>query len=367
MSLGPSPAVTHPAEAGSGGTRPLARAPRVGRAGGAAILAAVVVMSIVIGLASGSTGLGLPQGDVLWQIRLPRVLAGFGAGAALALAGALLQQVSRNALADPYVMGVSSGAAVAALAWILLGGVAVAALGLPEGWAEAWRHPAAVSAAAAVGALLAMAVLLALSWRLLARNATVASADTPVAVLLLGVMIGSGGTAVIGLLLALAPEAQLRGMVFWLLGDLNGALHWGPVWVATAFALWLVGPQARALDWLARGEAWAATVGVEVAALQRRVLAAAALATGAAVATAGAIGFVGLVVPHVLRLTGWRRSATLLPAAAAGGGAFVVVADAMARTLFAPLQLPVGVVCAAVGVPVFIVLLLRGSGAVRAR
>lgn len=367
MSVGPSPAVAQPTEAGTGVARPMARAPRPGPAAGAAVLAAVVVTSIVIGLASGSTGLGLPQGDVLWQIRLPRVLAGFGAGAALALAGALLQQVSRNALADPYVMGVSSGAAVAALGWILLGGVAVAALGLPAGWADAWRHPAAVSAAAAVGAMLAMAVLLALSWRLLARTAPVASADTPVAVLLLGVMIGSGGTAVIGLLLALAPEAQLRGMVFWMLGDLNGALHWGPVWAATAVALLLVGPQARALDWLARGEAWAATVGVDVAALQRRVLAAAALATGAAVATAGAIGFVGLVVPHVLRLTGWRRSAALLPAAAVGGGAFVVLADAVARTLFAPLQLPVGVVCAAVGVPVFIVLLLRGSGAVRAR
>ena len=121
----------------------------------------------------------------------------------------------------------------------------------------------------------------------------------------------------------------------------------------------IVWPTARQLDWLARGDAWAATLGVPVARRRRSVLLAAALATGAAVATAGAIGFVGLVVPHALRRAGLRSAPFLLPASALGGGAFVVAVDAAARTIVAPMQLPVGVLAAAIGVPSFIVMLLR--------
>jgi ABC-type cobalamin/Fe3+-siderophores transport system ATPase subunit len=128
-------------------------------------------------------------------------------------------------------------------------------------------------------------------------------------------------------------------MVFWLLGDLNGAPHWEIVWLALAIALAVVWPRARELDWLARSDAWAATLGVAVARRRRAVLLAAALATGAAVATAGAIGFVGLVVPHALRRLGVRAAPLLLPASAIGGGVFVVVVDAVARTIVAPLQL----------------------------
>jgi iron complex transport system permease protein len=181
-----------------------------------------------------------------------------------------------------------------------------------------------------------------------------------VSLLLIGVMIGAACSAVVTLLLSLAPEARLRGMVFWLLGDLNGATHWASVWVAFGLAFALAWPSAHQLDWLARGDAWAATLGVPVARRRRQALAAASLATGGAVAAAGAIGFVGLVAPHALRLLGVRRAPSLLPASALAGGCFVVVADALARTVVAPVQLPVGVLAAAVGVPSFLALLLHG-------
>jgi iron complex transport system permease protein len=181
-----------------------------------------------------------------------------------------------------------------------------------------------------------------------------------VTLLLLGVMIGSACAAGLSLMLALAPEGQLRGMVFWLLGDLNGAVQWLPVTLAVVTAFALVLPRARELDLLARGDAWAHTLGVPVARCRRIVLGAAALATGAAVATAGAIGFVGLVVPHALRLAGVRAATALLPASALLGGGFVVVVDALARTIAAPQQLPVGVLSACIGVPIFVGLLLRG-------
>lgn len=313
----------------------------------------VAAGAVLLGLAAGSSGWGFAAPEIVWQIRAPRVLAGFGAGAALALSGALMQLLTRNALADPYVLGVSSGASVGALTAMLLGTAAA----LSE-----WG----VAAGAAVGALAATLLLLGLSWRVLARSGVSGVQEAPVSLLLIGVMIGSAGSAVVTLLLTLAPEAQLRGMVFWLLGDLNGATHWVTVWLALAVALALSWPWAHQLDWLARGDAWAATLGVPVERRRRQVLMASALATGAAVATGGAIGFVGLVAPHTLRLLGMRRAPWLLPASALAGGSFVVMADAAARTIVAPLQLPVGVLAAAVGVPSFLALLLRGPrGGVR--
>ena len=176
-------------------------------------------------------------------------------------------------------------------------------------------------------------------------------------------MIGSG---LLGARLA-DPDAgrrgQLRGMVFWLLGDLNGATHWEIVWLALAIALAAVWPTARELDWLARGDAWAATLGVPVGRRRRTVLFAAALATGAAVATAGAIGFVGLVVPHALRRLGVRAAPLLLPASAiAGRSGSSSPSTRSRRTIVAPLQLPVGVLAAAIGVPTFIAMLLARPG-----
>src|SRR6185369_14967608 len=195
-----------------------------------------------------------------------------------------------------------------------------------------------VAAGAAVGAMAASALLFGLLWRRLASTAIVPSGEGATALLLVGVMIGAGCSAIVSLILTLADEGQLRGMVFWLLGDLNGASHWEIVWSAVAVALSIVWPRARELDWLARGDAWAATLGVAVGPRRRAVLLAAALATGAAVATAGAIGFVGLVVPHALRRLGVRA---------------------------APLLLPVGVLAAAIGVPTFIAMLLQRPAGTR--
>jgi len=248
------------------------------------------------------------------------------------------------------VLGVASGASVGALSTMMVGGLAGAA------WWTEWS----LAGGAAVGALGATLLLLGLSWRVLAPPGISAMQEAPVSLLLIGVMIGSAGSAVVTLLLTFAPEAQLRGMVFWLLGDLNGATHWSAVWVALVVALAVSWPWAHQLDWLARGDAWAATLGVPVVRRRRQVLMASAVATGGAVATAGAVGFVGLVAPHALRLLGLRQAPWLLPASALAGGSFVVLADAVARTVAAPIQLPVGVIAAAVGVPSFLALLLHG-------
>ena len=304
-----------------------------------ALLAGAAAAALALGLAAGSAGFGgLSDATILWQVRAPRVAAGFATGALLALAGALLQGLTRNPLSDPHVIGVSGGASVGALAWLLFApeaGVAIGAMLRARRHAPGQRQQP-LAGAGPVG-------------------------EAGATVLLLGVMIGAGCAAGVSLLLALAPEGRLRGMVFWLLGDLNGVAAWWPAALALVAALALAWPRARELDLMARGEAWAATLGVPVARRRREALLAASIATGAAVATAGAIGFVGLVVPHALRLAGVRGAAALLPASALAGGAFVVLADAIARSAFAPLQLPVGVLSAAIGVPVFVALLLRGS------
>ena len=313
-----------------------------------ALTALLAVGACGLGVLAGSTGIGAASPEIFWQIRVPRVLAGFGAGAALALSGALMQLLTRNALADPYVLGVAGGASVGALGTLLLAGGAAGTL-------SEWR----IAGGAAAGAFLAAVLLFALLGRRLAGPASTAREDSSTALLLVGVMIGSGCSAIVSLILSLADQGQLRGMVFWLLGDLNGAAHWEIAWIALALALAVVWPTARQLDWLARGDAWAATLGVPVGRRRMLTLLAAAIATGAAVATAGAIGFVGLVVPHALRLIGVRAAVLLLPASALGGGAFVVLVDAAARTVVAPVQLPVGVLAAAIGVPAFIAMLLH--------
>ena len=316
-----------------------------------ALVAAVALVASAIALLAGSSGFGLATSEILWRIRVPRVVAGFGAGASLAVSGALMQSLTRNALADPYVLGVAGGASVGAL-------LAMLGAGASSWIAAEWG----VALGAALGAALASAALFGLMWRRLGDLGTGGEGSS--ALLLVGVMIGSGCTAIVSLILTLADEGQLRGMVFWLLGDLNGATHGEIAWLALAISLAIVWPKARELDWLARGDAWAATLGVQVAQRRRAVLFAASLATGAAVATAGAIGFVGLIVPHALRRLGIRAAPLLLPASALAGGAFVVSVDALARTVVAPLQLPVGVLAAAIGVPTFVAMLLRRSRAV---
>ena len=315
------------------------------------IAALLVPAAFALALLSGSSGWGISaggiNGDIFRLIRLPRALAAFGVGAALAVSGALIQLITRNPLADPHVLGVSSGASVGAMLAMIL---------LPAGM---WLAP---EFGAMLGAFASMSLVFALSWRAMGRAGDlgrVGAQPGTVVVLLVGVMIGVACSAAVSFMLAVSNDQQLRSFVFWLLGDLNGASLWWPVWLATGLAILLAWPKAQELDWLARGDAWAWTLGVPVAKRRRVAIVAACLATGAAVATAGAIGFVGLLAPHVVRLLGLRSARLLLPFSALFGGVFIVLADAVARTVMAPSQLPVGVVSACVGVPMFLYLLLR--------
>ena len=328
---------------------PEAEQPSVNLVAPSLALATTLSVSFVLGvfalgLLSGSSGWGVPGHDILWKIRVPRVLAAFGTGAALALAGAIIQLVTRNPLGDPHVLGVTGGASVGALLFILL---------LPAG--SYWT----LELGAMLGALASMTLVFALAWRSMGQGLPLGGQSGTATVLLVGVMVGTACGAAVSFILALASDAQLRPIVFWILGDLNGATLWSPVWVVVAFALLLAWPKARELDWLARGDAWAWTLGVPVARRRRLAILAAGLATGAAVATAGSIGFVGLVAPHAVRLLGLRSARQLLPFSALLGGGFLVLADTVARTLISPGQLPVGVVSAAVGVPFFLFLMLR--------
>ncbi len=284
--------------------------------------------------------------QVLQGLRLPRALAAFGTGGLLALAGALMQVLLRNPLADPYVLGVSGGAAAGALGVLLLGAGAL------------W-----VQAGAFAGALATIAAVYAIAHRDLSRLVAPGGADQAPRLLLAGVMLASGWAAVITLLLALAPEARLRGMVFWLTGDLAGSDAGALPLAVLAAAVLLAWPLARSLNVLLRGAAMAQSLGVRVVALRRAVFLLASLASAVAVTSAGNVGFVGLVVPHALRLLLGNDQRLLLPACALAGGTLVLLADTLARTAAAPQQLPVGVVTALVGVPVFLALLLSRRGA----
>jgi iron complex transport system permease protein len=310
-------------------------------------LTAVALAAFALALGVGSFPLGplavlralAGGGDeiartIVHELRLPRALAAFATGASLAMAGALLQVLLRNPLADPYVLGVSGGAAAGALAAMLLGTVA-------------WLIPAGAFAGAFASTVLVFA---------LARGAGVWS---PTRLLLTGVIVAAGWGAVVALLLSLAPEAQLRGMLFWLIGDLSSPpAAWTPL-VVLALAMVVAFPFARDLNALARGQTVAAALGVSIGWLPWLIFALAALLTAVAVTTAGAIGFVGLIVPHAVRLVIGNDQRALLPASALAGGAMLLVADTLARQLVAPAQLPVGVVTALIGVPVFLVLLRR--------
>ena len=272
--------------------------------------------------------------DVIWQLRAPRALAAFACGGLLALAGALLQVLLRNALADPYVLGVSSGAALGALLAVVAGAGA-----------------ALMNAAALAGAACAIAVVFGLSFR---------SGDWDVYRLLLtGVVLAAGFSALVSLTLVMAPHVQVKGMLFWLMGDLSYADNPVAGWIV----LLVVGAAAMAhavrLDLLALGEAKARSLGLSVKPLQIAIFAGAAAATVAAVLLAGTVGFVGLMVPHAVRLMGVAGHRWLLPLAMLLGGAFLTAADTAARTLAAPQQLPVGVLTAIIGVPVMLVLLGR--------
>jgi len=319
-------------------------------------LTAASLAALMAALLAGSLALPLPQlaaallgqddglaSTVLWTLRLPRALAGFAVGGLLALAGALLQGLLRNPLADPYVLGISGGAAVAAL------------LGLLAGLVSPW-----LQLAAAGGAFGALALLFLLARRAFFVRDAAAGEQATTSVLLTGVMLAAFSAAMLSLLLALAPDAQLRPMVFWLMGDLGNAASLsqaGGALLALAALVLLAWRRARALNLMLRGDVLAMTQGVEVEAQRRVLVLIAALATGLAVTLAGTVGFVGFVAPHLVRRVLGNEQRVLLPASVLTGGTLVVVADTIARTAVAPLQLPVGVVTALIGVPVFLWLL----------
>lgn len=306
-----------------------------------ALLLAVSVGSVALSpleLWQTLLGHGSPLHHTLvWELRLPRALAAFGTGALLALAGALMQVLLRNPLADPYVLGLSGGASVAAL------GAMLAGLGA-----------ALVSLSAFSGALISILLVFGLahgsgSW-------------SPARLLLTGVVMASGWGAIITFLLAVSPVEELPGMLYWLMGDMAYARSPWPVLVVAALAGAVLVPLGRTLNVLARGGQQALALGVAVRPLEWGLYLGASLATATAVTTAGAVGFVGLMVPHMLRLRLGADQRLILPASLLAGGALLTLADTLARTLIAPQQLPVGVITALVGVPSFLYLLHRSRG-----
>jgi iron complex transport system permease protein len=312
------------------------------------ILLVAAPMTIWFALIQGSLDIGAAQ---LWQslrgnadhatayqviheLRLPRALSAFAVGGLLALSGALLQVLLRNPLADPYVLGISGGAAVAALL-SMLGGLGI-------GW---------VRGNAFLGALASMLLVFGLS--------RLGTAWTHNRLLLTGVVMAAGWGALISLILALAPSTQVQGMLFWLIGDMSYSTQPGMALLALmgglAVSLWL----ARALNLLLRGENTTATLGENPVYLRSVIYLVASLLTAMAVTLAGSVGFVGLVIPHLLRLLGGSDHRFLLPACVLLGGGFLTVADTLARSWMAPVPLPVGVITALLGVPVFLFLLIR--------
>lgn len=328
----------------------------------ALFLIPVLAISIVCGTTFGATA--LPIGDVFHilyaelvggtlpsslagpdniviQLRLPRTLLAAVVGAGLTVVGVVVQAMVRNALADPFVLGISSGASVGAAAVSVLG--LLASFGLY-----------AISTAAFLGALVASALVY-----LVARTR---SGLTPLRLVLSGTALSYGFSALTTLLVFRAPTADAaRDVLFWLMGSLAGA-NWGSLPIATALVvlgcgyLWLYG---RSLNALAMGDETAATLGVPAGSLRIRLFAISALLTGVLVAVSGAIGFVGLMLPHLVRmLTGADHRKVLLVAPLAGA-CFLIWVDVAARTLAAPEELPIGALTAALGVPSFLILLRR--------
>lgn len=298
-----------------------------------------------LALIAGSTDIGVraavaalfgdaaePARTVVLELRLPRLLSAFGIGALLALAGVLLQALFRNPLADSYVLGVSGGSALGALVALLFG-------------ASLWL----VQGAAAAGAMLATLLVL-----------TLARGGGTVRVLLTGVVIASACGALVTLVLVLADTGQLRGMMFWLAGDLGWAARPLPMAIAAAIATLFIALLARPLDVLATGETTAQSLGLDLRRWRIGVVVMAGMLTAGAVIQGGTIGFIGMLVPHLVRLAFSTAShRVVVPAAALAGGTLLAAADLVARTAAAPRQLPVGAVMALLGVPVFLGLLRR--------
>lgn len=305
-------------------------------------LLALPPLALLLAASWGSSGWVWPfaadeaMQRVIAELRLPRAIAALATGSLLALAGCLMQVLLRNPLADPYVLGLSGGAAAFVLVGMSLG---LAALPVPV--------------LAFAGAMLTMVIVF-----VLARGRGPWSTTR---VLLTGVVVAAGWGALISLILATGPDASLRSMLYWLMGDLSYArlsAWWLLPLAAGVGLLWL---RARSLNVMTGGELQAALLGEATRTRFWEIYLIASLLTALAVSMAGAIGFVGLIVPHLMRLLVGADHRVLLPAAALFGGAFLLLADTAARSLLAPRQLPVGVLTALIGVPLFLLLLYRAA------
>lgn len=297
------------------------------------------------GLPVSADGLGQAE-LIVGQIRLPRTLLGIATGGVLALAGVAMQGLFRNPLADPGLIGVSSGAALGAAIAIVFG---ASIGGLPEAFA-----PYLLSACAFAGGLMVTALV----YRLGRHNG-----QTSVATMLLaGIALTALAGALIGLFTYLADDATLRTLTFWNLGSLNGASYprlWPLLLITLLVACWLP-RRVDALNALLLGESEARHLGFDVERLKVELILCTALGVGAAVAAAGMIGFIGLVVPHLLRLIVGPDHRILLPASMFGGAILLLLADLIARLALAPAELPIGIVTALIGAPFFLYLLIRG-------
>ncbi|WP_281966482.1 FecCD family ABC transporter permease [Roseovarius nanhaiticus] len=328
------------------------------------LLAAALVAACLLSLQIGATDVrithlvaALARGEALSQmervvlldIRLPRLAMGVLVGAALAVSGAVMQGLFRNPLADPGIVGVGAGAGLGAILAIVLGGL------LPA-WVAASAGNQLVPVAAFVG-----------GWgsTILLYRVSTSGGHTSVATMLLaGIALGALAGALSGILVYIADDQQLRDLTFWGLGSLAGAswtkvLAAGPMIVAAIGAALMLG---RALNGLALGEATAAHIGIDVQRMKSIAILAVAAATGAAVAVSGGIGFVGIVVPHLLRLASGPDHRTLLLNSALLGATLLILADVIARTVIAPAELPIGIVTAVLGAPVFLWILIKRRG-----
>lgn len=310
------------------------------------VCASIVIMLFALTQGSASlsirevwlalTGEGTPLATTLvMELRLPRILAAYATGGLLAVAGALMQILLRNPLAEPYVLGISGGASVAALVSILIGISGVL-----------------LSGAAFLGAMVSTVLVFGIS--------QAGRTSSSLRLLLTGVVIAAGWGALITLILALAPPHKLPGMLYWLMGDLSYAGSPILPWCMLIAVCVVIVPLGRSLNVLARGALQAASLGVDVKRLERLVFVLASLLTAVAVTTAGSVGFVGLVVPHLLRMVLGNDQRVTLPACALAGGCLLTLADTLARVVIAPEQLPVGVITALLGVPTFLLLLRKG-------
>jgi iron complex transport system permease protein len=313
------------------------------------ILLLLAFTSVVIAMITGSADTGTGEflrylngqasalEQTIFQLRLDRALDAFIVGGLLSVAGALLQVLLRNPLAEPYILGLSGGAGVFTLSALLLG------------ISSMWTPLTAFT-----GALLSTLLVFSISysggnWR-------------TERLLLTGVMIAAGWSAVISFLLTISNQQQVKGMLFWLMGDLSQAGYTTAGTIVLLVTLILSWSIARPLNLLVRGEQQAAALGVRILQMRLLIFVLAAAMAATAVSMAGSIGFVGLIIPHSLRLLGIRDYRMLLPAAILAGGTFLVLTDTLARTILAPQQIPVGVITALIGVPVFLVLLQRQYG-----